>query len=76
MSDKQLSKKKRKDIAKMWMAGVVLATGGDAIGPDLSDDDIEGILEEVEKIGNRILGDRPLFGDLTKIIKYVKQNNY
>ena len=57
----------------MWSATMIDQVGTDSFD-DISADDAEGIIDEVNKLANKMLGNRPYILTLPRIIEYVLKN--
>lgn len=70
-----MTKKQRKEVAIIWTATMLAQSGTDSFHEtDTTFEDQEGILEEVERLSEKILGNRPYILTLPRIIEWVRNN--
>lgn len=71
-----MTKKQKKEIARMWMASLIQCCGTDSfeLDEDCNMDDASEIIEECNKLGESMLGNRPFLHTLPMIIGWVIAN--
>ena len=69
---KKLNKKQIRCIAQIWAGSALLNFGLDSFDSSFTQD--EEVLQEIEKIAVKILGDNPQLPTLPAIIEHVKSN--
>lgn len=67
----KLTKKQKKDIAKMWAGSVLLSFELDSFSGKYNTKDEDEIIDMVHSFGAKMLGKRPNIVNLNEIINYV-----
>lgn len=68
-----MNRKDRLNIAKIWAAGILMATDATSfqIDGDIKENDQDKIVEEVHNIARKLLKERPLLVSLPDILDHV-----
>lgn len=66
-----MTKKQHKAIAEMWATGLLLQAGIDSFENNISIDDADAIVKEVDKIARKLQNGRKQMFTLKEVIKEV-----
>jgi len=71
-----MTKRQKKEIARMWIASMAQNCGADSFeeDEDYTIEDVNDICVECENLANKLLGERPYLNTLPMIIGWVLKN--